>query len=145
MSRVTPEMRDFSNRLVAHELGENRSSKLKIQATFPVVEKLRPQLATLMGGAGFNALVARALALAQVDVALLRGVHVETDGSLKGLDELGARSDADQVFESQVVLLTQILGLLVAFIGEKLTLRLVLDAWPTLPVTDLRFGKGYKQ
>jgi hypothetical protein len=32
----------------------------------------------------------------------------------------------------------------VAFIGELLTLRLVRDVWPKLPLNDLDFGKGEK-
>jgi hypothetical protein len=37
-----------------------------------------------------------------------------------------------------------LLGLLVAFIGEDLTLRLVREVWPKLSLNNLDFGKGYK-
>ena len=38
-----------------------------------------------------------------------------------------------------VVVVAELLGLLVAFIGEKLTLQIVSDVWPKLPLTDLNF------
>jgi hypothetical protein len=60
------------------------------------------------------------------------------------LDELGAQVDPDKIFEGRVVLLAQLLGLLVAFIGEDLTLRLVREVWPKLPLNNLDFGKGDK-
>jgi hypothetical protein len=56
-------MRDFAERLIAYETKGNKSSETKSQAVFPVGEKLRPQLATLMGNVGFRALLSRALAV----------------------------------------------------------------------------------
>ena len=67
-------------------------------------------------------------------------MHVKADGSLEGLDELGAQVDPDEIFEGCVVLLAQLLGLLVAFIGENLTLRLVREVWPKLSLNDLDLG-----
>ena len=137
-------MRDFAERLIAYETRENKSSETKTSGPFLVGEKLRPQLATLMGNVGFRALLSRALALANAEVPWLRAVHIKADGSFDGLDELGAQVDPDEIFEGSVVLLAQLLGLLVAFIGELLTLRLVRDVWPKLPLNDLDFGKAEK-
>jgi hypothetical protein len=139
MSRATPKMRDFAERLIAYETRESRSAETRTSATFLVVEKLRPQLATLMGSVGFRALLSRALALTNAEVPWLRAVRVKADGSFEGLDELGAQIDPDKIFEGRIVLLAQLLGLLVAFIGEDLTLRLVREVWPKL---SLGFGKG---
>jgi hypothetical protein len=49
--------------------------------------------------------------------------------------------------EGQVVLLGQLLGLLVAFIGENLTVRVVHEVWPqlTLDHSDLESGNGDKK
>ena len=137
-------MRDFAKRLIAYETGGNKSSGTKTPAAFHVCEKLRPHLATLMGNAGFRALLSRALALASAEVPWLRAVHVKADGSLEGLEELHAQLDPEEFAEGRVVLLAQLLGLLVAFIGEDLTLRLVREVWPKLPLNDLDFGKGDK-
>ena len=137
-------MRDFAERLIAYETRGNKSSETKIPAACLVGEKLRPHLATLMGNAGFHALLSRALALANAEAPWLRAVHVNAGGSFEGLDELGAQVDPDEIFEGCVVLLAQLLGLLVAFIGEDLTLRLVREVWLKLSFNDLDFGKGYK-
>jgi hypothetical protein len=126
-------MRDFAERLIAYETRGNKSSETKPPAVVLVGEKLRPQLATLMGNVGFRALLSRALALANAEVPWLRAVRVKADGSFEGLDEFGAQVDPDEVFEGRVVLLAHLLGLLVAFIGEDLTLRLVREVWPKLP------------
>jgi predicted transglutaminase-like cysteine proteinase len=45
---------------------------------------------------------------------------------------------------SRALLLAQLLGLLVAFIGEDLTLRLVREVWPKLSLNDLDLGTGDK-
>ena len=65
MSRVTPQLRNFAERLISYETDGNKSAELKIPCDFNVSEKLRPHLATLMGVAGFRALLSRSLALAQ--------------------------------------------------------------------------------
>jgi hypothetical protein len=137
-------MRDFAKRLIAYETRENKSFETKTPAACLVGEKLRPHLATLMGNVGFRALLSRALALANAEVPWLRAVHVNADGSFEGLDELGAQVEPDKIFEGCVVLLAQLLGLLVAFIGEDLTLRLVREVWPPLSLNNFDFGKGYK-
>ena len=133
-------MRDFAERLIAYETTKNKSSETKTRAAFLVGEKLRPQLAALMGNVGFCALISRALALTSAEVPWLRTVHVKTDGSFEGLDEFGAQVDPDEIFEGRVVLLAQLLGLLVAFIGENLTLRLVREVWPKLSLNDVDLG-----
>jgi hypothetical protein len=129
-------MRDFSERLIAHATRGNKSSETETPATFLVVEKLRPNLVTLLGNVGFRALLSRALVLTNSEIAWLRAVHVKADGSLEGLHELDAQLDPEEIAEGRVVLLAQLLGLLVAFIGESLTLRLVRDVWPKLPLDD---------
>jgi len=92
MNRSTSQMRDFARRLMALEAAVNKNSDSKTPATFHVCEKLRPSLATMMGNAGFQALLSYALALAIKEVACLRAVHVNVDGSLEGLVELKEQS-----------------------------------------------------
>jgi hypothetical protein len=138
-------MRDFAERLIAYETKGNRSSETKPAAVFLVGEKLRPHLAMLMGNVGFSALLSRALVLATAEVPWLRAVHVKADGSLEGLGGLGAQVSPAEIFEARVVLLAQLLGLMVAFIGERLTLSLAREMWPKLPLNDLDFGNGDKK
>lgn len=140
MSRVTPQMRNLAKRLMAYETGGNKSSGTKTPVAFHCCEKLRPHLAALMGDGGFRALLSRALA--DAEVPWLRAVHVKADGSLGGLEELHVQLDLDEFFEGRILLLTQLIGLLAAFIGENLTLRLVREVWPNVPLNDLDFGNG---
>jgi hypothetical protein len=109
-----------------------------------VGEKLRAPLARLMGNGGFRALLSRALALANDEVPWLHSVHVRVDGVLEGSEELHAELGADKFIEGRVVLLAQVLGLLVAFIGEKLTVQVVLDIWPKFSLSGLNLDKGEK-
>jgi hypothetical protein len=94
-----------------------------------------------MGSTGFNALLSRALALATAEDARLRTVHVNADGSLGGGE---VPVDAEEMAEASVVLVSQLLGLLVAFVGENLTVRMVRELWPKLLLTDVQFDKGDK-
>src|SRR5665213_451831 len=125
MSRATLQMRNFAKRLMVCEANGNKSAQTKVPNDFKVCEKLRPQLAALMGSGGFRVLYMRALVLARGEVSWLSGALVKPDGTLGGLEESQASLSPDELFEGRVVLLAQLLGLLVAFIGENLTLRLV--------------------
>jgi len=136
MNRVTPPMRAMASGLIAHESKRNNGSATRNPLGFHVCEKLRPQLATLMGNGGFRALVTRALTLAKEEVPWLRHVHVQSDGSLEVLGEEKARISKGQIAEGRVVLLAQVLGLLVAFIGESLTLQLLREVWPKALIKD---------
>lgn len=142
MSKATPKMRDFAERLLAYDAKGKTSPKAKSQMAALVNERLRPHLATLMGGVGFRALLSRALVLAKAEIPWLRAAHVNVDGSLEGLDELAAHVGPDEFPKGCVVLLAQFLGLLVTFIGEELTLRLVRERWPKLPLNEFDFRKG---
>ena len=137
-------MRDFAERLIDCEGRLNKSSETTTPVAFHVGEKLRPHLASLMGSVGFRALLSRALVLANTEIIWLRAVQVKADGSLEGLEELHANLDPQEFFEGTVVLVAQLLGLLVAFIGENLTLRMVREVWPKLALNDLNFEGAKK-
>jgi hypothetical protein len=137
MSRASPQMREFARRLIAHEARETKSSGSKSPGELQVCEKLRPHLATLMGTGGFQALLGRALALAQGEAHWLRAAHVKPDGSLEGLNAPAAKLDAQALAEGEEILLAQLLSLLVIFIGASLTLQLLRQLWPKLPTNDI--------
>jgi hypothetical protein len=106
-----------------------------------VIDDLRRQMVNLMGMGGFRGLLSRAIALGSDEVRWLRAVHVKADGSLTGFEEY-ASVGPGQFAEGKVVLLAHVLGLLIALIGVRLTLHLVLDIWPTLSLGDLNLGNG---
>jgi len=113
-------------------------------AAFPVPEKLRLPLTVLMGGGGFRALLSRALTLATAEVRWLRAVQVKADGAFEGAEALHERIDPAEFLEGRVEVLAQLLGLLVAFIGPNLTLRLVREIWPQISLSDLDLDNGGK-
>lgn len=140
MNRAAPELRDFAERLVSIGVIESKSSASKPLAVFTVLEKLRPCLAQVVGDLGFTAVLSRALAIANTEVAWMRAVHVKPDGSLGGLDELETKVDPKEIAEGRVVLLAEFVGLLVVLIGERLVLQLVHQAMPKISKDDLYFG-----
>ena len=144
MSRASPRMRHFAKRLTVYERRANTPSEINTPPAFQVCEKLRTHLGTFMGAAGFRELLSCALPRAKTEIPWLGAVHVKADGALEGLEELNAKRNPDELFEGGVVLVAQLLGLLVAFIGETLTLRFVREVWPEVPLDNLDFGKGAK-
>jgi hypothetical protein len=137
-------MRDLSQLVIAYESKGNKSAGTALPAAFLVSDKLRPHLAMLMGEVGFRALLSRALVLATAEAACLRPVQVGPDGSLEGLEELQTHLTPEESEESSVVLVAQLLGLLGALIGEKLTFQIVREMWPKLATSDLGLRKGDK-
>ena len=138
MSRATPEMRDFADRLIAYETAKTKSGT-KIPVAFHICEKLRPQLSLLMGSTGFSALLARALAVAAAEAPRLRAVRVGADGTLAGMDASAAGAEPADLAVEGADLLAQLLGLLEGFIGGNQTLRILREVWPKLTLSDLYF------
>ena len=136
--------RNLAERLLAYEAAAGKNSEPTESAAFRVCEKLRQPLCSLAGVAGFRSLLSRALALARAEGPGLSAVQVGADGSLKGLDELAPQTDKDMSMEGGALLIAQLLGLLLTFIGEGLTLRLVQDVWPESAFDDRDSGKERK-
>jgi len=134
----------FAERLIAHEAGRTKTSGAGSPTAFPVPEKLRLPLVALMGSGGYRALLSRALALAHAEIPRLRMVVIDTDGALERVEELQAKLAPSELRECRVVLLAQLLGLLIAFIGPRLTSHVIGEIWPVLHLDDLDFGRGGK-
>lgn len=130
MSIASPKIRDLARRLLALEETQDKSSDDHIYNLVKVCEKLRMTVSKLVGFAGFASLLFRALALAKAEVPSLGVVKVREDGSLEGLAEAERNRGSVPPGSGGEVLVAQLLGLLVTFIGQSLMLRLVRDAWP---------------
>ena len=139
-----PESRDLARRLITYEDVAGKTSEATEFAAFRVCERLRRPLCALAGIAGFRSLLSRALTLARAEAPSLRAVQVKVNGSLQGLDEPGSQVDEDQAREAGVILVAKLLGLLLTFIGEGLTLRLVRDEWPEAAFDDYDSGRRAK-
>ena len=144
MNVDTPKLRKLAQFLIVREATAGASSTSRAVRAFSIIEKLRPHLTNLMGNAGFAALLARALVLASTEFAWLGVVRLSADGAWEGLEELDATVSANDFLDARVRVLAHLLGLLVAFVGERLMLRLVTEVWPDLSLNDLDFGKKGK-
>ncbi len=137
MNGATPKLKEFARRLLAHNAAWGKPAGTKDPENFPVCEKLREPLSKLTGVGGFRSLLSRALALSGEEISWLRALHIKADGSLEGLEKLEMKSEPRDIAEGEVVLVAQLLGLLVTFIGPALTAGLLHDIWPKM--SDLDF------
>jgi len=140
--KPSQETRDLARRLLAYEAVAGGSSVPTESAVLRVFEILRRQLSALVGVAGFWSLASRALTLARAEAPSFSAVELAADGSLQGLGE--PQIDKDHAEEGGAILIAELLGLLLTFIGETLTLRLMQDVWPDAAFDDPNSGTGEK-
>ena len=130
MNAPSSSLRDLARQLLA----ESRTASFPhVHEAVVVSERLRISLTKFAGADGFASLLRRALALASADVPALQSVKIGADGRLEGLEQLAADTDTG---EAAVAITAYLLGLLVTFIGEPLTLTLVREAWPDTSPDD---------
>ena len=148
-----PESRDLAHRLLAYEAAAGEASEPTESEILHVYEKLRQSLSAFAGAAGFQSLASRALVLAKAEVPSLREARVAADGALEGLGERLGQSehqidnDKDRSGEYKVggggtILIAHLLGLLLIFLGEPLTLSLLRGTWPGATFDDRSSGNG---
>jgi len=127
-------MQDLARRLLA---ASQTASGPHVDAAVLVIEKLRISLTKFAGAAGFASLVRRALALAREEVPSLQSVKIGADGRMEGFEQIvaGAGTAAARG-EAAIAITAHLLELLVTFIGESFTLRLVREAWPDTELDD---------
>ena len=141
-----PEMRDLAQRLLAYEANADGSSEPVGSTTLRVYEKLHQSLGELAGTAGFQSLASRALTLARSEVPSLSAVQVAADGNLQDMSAIEPPINAEKarVHEGGVILISRLLGLLLIFLGEALTMNLVRDVWPDAASEDNNQQDGRK-
>jgi hypothetical protein len=88
-----------------------------------VLERAHSGLAKVLGPSGIDALIARALRLAQRSDDKLAPVTLAPGGVLQNLPE----GDVEPLL---LALLVQLFELLARFIGEDLARRIIRDIWP---------------
>lgn len=135
MKQATPALRELARRLLEQEREGRQGARELVDATKRVGQKLRGHLAKLIGSAGFEALLSRALALARAEHPALQGVEAAAEGetSLKGLGEAFRGRGPAEIEAASVAVLANLLWLLATFIGNDLTVRLVHTIWPQVP------------
>ena len=128
-------MRGLARRLLAAEALLPPASHQHVHEAVRVCDKLRVSLTRFAGADGFASLLARSLSLARAEVPSLNRITVKPDCSMDGLEALAAE-EADGGVEAVAALAAHLLGLLVTFIGEPLTLRVVREGWPDESFVD---------
>ena len=124
---IRQKTRDLARSLVAREADASTTTLHAEPATVRVYERLRRQLGAPVGNDGFQALASRALALAKSESPRLSAVEVTANGGLRGLSEVDSQTEADEDGETGIILIAQLLGLFLTFLGEATTLRLIED------------------
>lgn len=119
----------LARQLLALEAATGDAAGPPSDAAARVCAKLGVSLTRLAGTDGFASLLRRAISLARKDNPALEAVAMSPDGSLGGLEAVVSDATGGGP-EAVVGIVAHLLGLLVAFIGEPLTLRLVRETWP---------------
>jgi len=138
---VTPILAEFAQQLLDGETAADDPPTEQTAAALRVLEKLRRSISTYAGVAGFRSLLGRALGLAKADVPWLKAAQVNAEGVLVGLGGGGPPLAPNEVTKGEVLLIANLIGLMVAFLGEDLTLNLVREVWPTVS----EFAKDEKE
>ena len=130
MDTPSPAIRDLARQLL---IASRTDSHSQGHDGAIVIEKLRSSVTRFAGPEGFTSLLRRAVKLAARDLPALHGLEVDADGRLKGIEHLGAEMGTNAVRvrdDAAIEIAAHLLELLVTFIGETLTLKLVRGAWP---------------
>jgi hypothetical protein len=145
----SPKTRDLARCLLSYEAGSIKSSESMESATLSVYEKLRQSLSAFAGVAAFESLAFRALTQAKSEAPGLWAVQVTEGGSLQGLGEFEPQTEIDKDLagefragEGGIILIARLLGLLLIFLGEAITLSLLRNAWPGAAFDDRSLGNG---
>lgn len=144
MMRATAIM-GLVRRLLTLEAAKSQDQESVIGAAERVSDNLRAHLSKRIGQEGFRTLLTRALTLTTVQFPHLSAVRVGEDGSLVGLRRaagISVHKTPDDVtqqdaVEGAVALMAQFLALLISFIGEDLTLRILSTVSPGLAIPEL--------
>lgn len=123
MSASNPSLRELALKL----LSDQRPVAGHADGSLPVNQRLQLSLIRFAGVEGFASLLRRAMALASANIPALRNAKVGVDGGIEGI-EPAFTQDHVLRHEAAVAVTTQLLELLVSFIGESLTRRIVADA-----------------
>jgi hypothetical protein len=138
ISTATVDHADLASWLLAHEIGVDANTLGLAAAAERVCGKLSRRLSRLVSPAGSQAILSRALHLARTEFPFLQEVRAETgtEVCLVGLGEHMNDIDVAEARLGVLAVLGTLIGLLDGFVGEDLTLRVVREVWPALPLYE---------
>lgn len=132
METPSTSIRELARKVLNLEAASGASDSHPHEAV-RVVETLRISLTRFAGTDGFATLMRRALVLSRAEDPSLTVVKIKPDGSIDGIEAIVAGENGN---EAASTITAHLLFLLVTFIGEPMTMRLVLEAWPDLDSGD---------
>ena len=132
MARPSPKLVELALRIVEQERGESPNAAVSVAAVESACQHLRDQLVDLLGAGGIDAMLRRALHLAQREQPRLAGVAVsgEPAGCFTGLAESLAGGTDEEAIAAATTILTHMLDLLVMLLGEELGMKPIRKLWP---------------
>lgn len=142
MTWTAPKFIHFAGKIIAFETERKTSSDSEMPLSCLATEKLRPNLAALMGNVGYRSLLTRALSVSVKEHPWLGIVIVQKNGSFEGFDILASQVEKEKLVEGCIVILANLFGLLDTIIGEQLMLQLVHDVWPDVSSNEIEFSEG---
>jgi hypothetical protein len=142
-------MRELAHRLFAYEVVVGKTSEPMEFPILRIYEKLRQSLSAFAGVAAFESLAFRALTQAKSEAPGLWAVQVAQGGSLQGLGQFEPQIDMDKDLADRfpagdggIILIACLLGLLLLFLGDALTLSLLRNTWPDEAFDDRSSENG---
>lgn len=136
-----PSADNLALRLLELTAGADADPVRLVEVTGQILLRLRELVARLVGTAGCDLLISRAVNLAAGTRPLLAGVRwSDAAPGLDGLAERARDRDAEDVCAACVGVVGGFLSLLFSFIGEELTLRQVRRAWPDISLDEQSRG-----
>jgi len=132
MDMPSPSIRDLARRLLAFEAARAGASDEPVVNAVSVCEALRVSLTRFAGSDGFTSLLRRSLTLARAEAPVLNNIKVNPEGCLEELHAI--EGPEDETTNAALAITAHLLGLLVTFIGESLTLRMVRETWPNAEI-----------
>jgi len=141
MARASPKtgtraVRSLAAWLLEQETDDAADPDAVLAAAERTCQKLCTRLAKLVTVAGCQSLLARAIHLAAAEAPFLRAVRAGTipGQCLENVQESADGATRQQTQAGLHAVVAHLIGLLVLFIGEGMTGRLVRDVWPDAPL-----------
>ena len=135
-NRPSPALCDIAKRILAQAAqGRERAPLDAVDTALLAYANMRSRLAKFLGPSGFDALMARSLAISAAIRPEFSGLRLDSDGTVQGLRDFAEGLAVADVLDGLEFVVSQMVYLVSTFIGEDLTERLIGDSRPVDPET----------
>jgi hypothetical protein len=122
--------RQLAQQVVALECARDESKSDPIQSAENACEKLRAELGRLVGVSGYSTLLAHARTQAMAEDACLEALQINLEGAITWVSNGSPAPARDKRARALEALLAHTIGLLIVFLGDAVSLRLLRNVWP---------------